>query len=169
MARVCQQVTSSVRTARVHLLAHLHQINSYSSLIHILLSPYRDSLRNAEIQNHHEIKIIFKAKDKKWGVLLALLWKTSVLSVIGCILAMQQYLHSWKARIKLILYIYGRGEGEQKSGQVRLRNQLALLACTSEHNSSFAALATCRKVMCGCLHAHCGECEPSVQLLPLGK
>lgn len=51
--------------------------------------------------------------------------------------------------------MYGRGEGEQRLGQVRLRNQLFLLACTSECNSSFAALATRRKVMCGCLHAHC--------------
>lgn len=82
---------------------------------------------------------------------------------------MQQYSHSWKARIKPILYIYGGGEGEQKPGQVSLRNQHFPSACSSELNLNFAALATSTKSMCGCLHACFGEYEPSIQLLSLGK
>ena len=50
-----------------------------------------------------------------------------------------------------------------------MRNHHFLLACASELNLNFAALATSRKPMCSCLHGCFGECEPSIQLLSSGK
>lgn len=104
------------------------------------------------------MKMILKAKAKKKVMFVALLWKTSAHSIIGCILAMQHNLHSWKATIKLILYFQGWGEGKQKLGQVGLINQCFLLACPREPNFSFVALATTRTSACG-LQASMSTCK----------
>ena len=139
--------------------------------MHVPLMGQSLQHRNTEDLNmkSSQNKNYLQGKGQERRVFVALLWKPSAPCTIVCLLSMQQYLHSWKARIKPILYIYGGRDREQKPGQVSLRNEHSLLACTSKFNLNFAALAASRKLMCSCLHAHFGERELLIQLLSSGK